>query len=103
LGVTQERTDRFITDLGKYTQFLEGFPKVFSYDRDEDDAPYIDLAHSAGAEYLVSRDNDLLDLMRAETSVGRSFASQFPNLKVVRPPDFLRELERIKTPDHGGA
>ena len=49
LQVTQERTDRFISDLAKYSHLLENVPQVFSYDRDQDDAPYIDLAVAAGA------------------------------------------------------
>lgn len=41
-------------------------PRVFAYDRDPKDEPYINLAIAAGANYIVSWDNDILDL--AESS-----------------------------------
>ena len=62
-------------------------PKVFTLARDPKDEPYIDLAAAAQARYLVSRDNDLLDLMG-----DAAFRRQFPGLTVIDPVALLREL-----------
>jgi hypothetical protein len=48
-------------------------------------------AITAGARYLVTRDNDLLDLM-ADNSVGVDFRRRFPDLKILDPAAFLQEL-----------
>lgn len=71
LGVTQHRVDRLVRDLGKYAEVVEIIPSVFTYDRDPDDAHYVDLSLATGANLIVSRDNDLLDLM-ADGNAGRS-------------------------------
>jgi predicted nucleic acid-binding protein len=47
-------------------------PKEFSYRRDEDE-PYINLAVAAGADFIVSRDRDLLDLMTGYTDECKEF------------------------------
>ncbi len=52
--------------------------------RDLDDTKFLDLAVTVNAEYLVSRDRDLLDLREDST-----FSSQFPELKIVTPVGFL--------------
>lgn len=90
LGVTTERVDRFILDLGKYTELIENVPVEFSYARDPDDAPYVNLANAAQARFLVTRDKDLLDLMR-----DAAFRRRFPMLEVVEPPLFLGVVEAI--------
>jgi putative PIN family toxin of toxin-antitoxin system len=95
-GVTEERVNALIDDLAKYTELIRSVPKVFSYARDEDDAPYIDLAVAARADCIVSRDNDLLDLMKQETTDGLDFADRFPNLHILNPPALLQRLP--KTP-----
>lgn len=73
--------------------FLESVPTEFSYDRDPKDEMYVNLALAAGAAYLVSRDNDLLDLMK-ETDIGRAFRERFPSLTILDPVAFLREVEK---------
>lgn len=55
--------------------------------RDPDDLPYLNLAISENAEYLVTRDKDLLDLMSDP-----NFRDRFALLKVVDPVGFLNEV-----------
>ncbi len=43
---------------------------------------------------FVSRDNDLLDLMK-DTEVGKSFRDRFPGLRILNPVAFLLELEQL--------
>lgn len=88
LGVTSERVLTFILDLAKYSEPVENIPDTFAYDRDQDDAHYVNLAEAVKATFLVSRDNDLLDLMKND-----GFKTRFPNLRVMSPPHFQREIE----------
>lgn len=68
--------------------------KRFDYPRDPDDEPYLNLAIEVGADYLISRDNDLLDLMKWEKEEGREFQKRFRFLKIVSPEEFLRVMEQ---------
>ena len=90
-----------LTD-GVVTQYLERIrsvgivfepvPRIFRYERDVDDEPYVNLAIAAGADYLVSRDKDLLDLMDESTPEGKDFRGRFPELRIIEPVAFLRAL-----------
>ena len=88
LRVTPERVLALILDLAKYTEPIDNVPEHFTYQRDPDDAHYVNLAEAAKATFLVSRDKDLLDLTNRD-----DFTSRFPNLRIMSPPQFLRELE----------
>ena len=91
LGVGHARVDRLLGDLLAYAEPVSSIPSVFTAGRDPDDAAYVDLAAAAGAEYLVTRDKDLLALA-ADTAEGRAFALRFPGLRVVDPVAFLQLL-----------
>ena len=72
---------------------INHIPKRFSYQRDVDDEPYINLAVAANADYLVSRDKDLLDLMTSYADECKDFRRRFRPLKVIDPVEFLNEIE----------
>ena len=63
----------------------------FPYPRDPDDEPYLNLAIAENADYLVSRDNDLLDLAKPDNSDGLRLRQEAPNLRIVDPIEFLRD------------
>jgi putative PIN family toxin of toxin-antitoxin system len=93
-ALTPEAVDAFLADLASHATTLASVPKVFSLPRDPKDEPYIDLAVAAQARYLVSRDNDLLDLMN-----DAAFRQQFPDLTVIDPVALLRELAPTPEPE----
>jgi uncharacterized protein len=68
-------------------------PHVFDYPRAKQDEPYIDLAIAARADYLVSRDKDLLSLMTGHSPVCRRFRQRTRPLSVVDPVKLLEALE----------
>ena len=68
-------------------------PEEFHYERDPDDEMYINLAIVVNATYLVSRDNDLLDLMTTSTDIARQFRSRYPFLRVMKAADFVTAIE----------
>ncbi len=55
--------------------------------RDPADSVFIYLVIETGAEYLVSRDRDLLDLC-----ADADFSAVFPGLKIVDPSQFLKAV-----------
>jgi len=74
-------------------RLLRNVPKRFELLRDPDDEPYLNTAIAAGAEFLVTRDRDLLDLMDRTTREGRDFQTRFPRLTILNPVEFLKALE----------
>src|SRR5262249_50695319 len=60
--LTEDRVEEFLASAQAKGIMLDEVPKEFRYARDPDDEPYINLAIAVGAQYLVSRDSDLLDL-----------------------------------------
>jgi uncharacterized protein len=65
-------------------------PVRFTYPRDPKDEPLVNLALAAGAKYLVTWDNDLLDLMAEGDAAGQALRAQAPNLSILTPPELLQ-------------
>jgi putative PIN family toxin of toxin-antitoxin system len=61
--ITDIAVSTFVENIERVAAFLQNVPERFTYERDPDDAHYVNLALEAGAKYVVSHDNDLLDLM----------------------------------------
>ena len=68
-------------------------PPRISYARDPKDEPVINLAIHVRANYIVTRDKDLLDLMDETLESGRDFCALFPYLSVLDPIAFLRQIQ----------
>jgi putative PIN family toxin of toxin-antitoxin system len=94
--ITYERINALLMRLAEKGILLENVPKHFSYERDPKDEKYINLAVEANAAYLVSRDNDLLDLMREDLAESKDFRQQFPTLTILNPVAFLRNLRKME-------
>jgi putative PIN family toxin of toxin-antitoxin system len=94
LRLRTPRVEEFLEAIERAATVLSGFPEVFSYPRDPDDAHYVNLAIAAGATLIVSRDRDLLDLMDAATVEGTEFQRRFPRLRIVDPVEFLQVAGR---------
>ena len=81
--------------LDQHATLIRQVPRRFVYPRDPKDEPYINLAIETKADYLVSRDDDLLDLMRWEKEEGRAFQKRFRFLKILTPEEFLAIVESV--------
>jgi putative PIN family toxin of toxin-antitoxin system len=92
LRLVQDRVEEFFEAIEIAATLLDGFPQVFTYQRDPDDADYINLALAADARLIVSRDKDLLDLMDATKPEAADFQKHFPALRILNPVAFLREI-----------
>ena len=95
--LTDEVVKEFLDQLKSVSYSVKFIPKSFSYKRDVDDEPYINLAVEAKAEFIVTRDKDLLDLMTGYTEECKDFRRRFHPLKVIGPIEFLKEIEKTQS------
>ena len=91
---TPEMIQAFLSDIIAASSLIRHIPAKFAFARDPKDEPYINLAVAAGADYIVTRDKDLLDLMTSHTDEAKEFRQRFRPLKVVDPVAFLQEIEK---------
>jgi putative PIN family toxin of toxin-antitoxin system len=92
-GVNDRIVKTFFVKLDAKAILITNVPEEYHYERDPNDEMYINLSIVANASYLVSRDQDLLDLMTTSTDVARNFRSRYPLLRIMKAADFIREIE----------
>lgn len=85
--LTAESVDEFSRDVEGKSIVLANVPDAYSLPRDPKDERYLNVAIASNAEFLVSRDLDLLDLMKDTT-----FRQQFPCLTILDPVAFLKVM-----------
>ena len=95
-NLTDEKVENLIEMLLEKVEFVEKVPNHFTYSRDPDDEPYLNLAIETEADYIVSRDNDLLDLMIDYTIEAKEFRQRFRPLRVIEPLEFLKEVRKLE-------
>ena len=96
--ITDETVQTFLNRVLSKANLTNKIPKHFQYSRDPKDEKYINLAVAAEAQYIVSRDNDLLDLMTDFDVESKAFRQKFRRLKVVEPVEFLRIMAEKDLP-----
>jgi hypothetical protein len=69
-------------------------PRRFLFNRDPKDEPYINLEIAAQAEFLVSRDNDILDLAKPDDADAVRLRAIAPDIRIVEPREFVRDVRR---------
>lgn len=93
-GINDRIVNALFTKLEAKAILITNVPEEYHYERDPDDEMYINLAIVTDATYLVSKDNDLLDLMTRSTDVARQFRTRFPFLRILKAEDFVREVKQ---------
>jgi len=76
-----------VVRIDQVARKIDDVPASYSLPRDPDDEPYLNLALAANADYLVTWDKDMLDLMQDE-----GFRSQYPQLTILNPVALLQAL-----------
>jgi len=94
--ITDTRVEGLFQRLDLRAIFVPNVPQAFEYARDPKDEPYINLAVAVGADYIVSRDNDLLDLMTGHSLECKEFRQRFRSLRVIEPLDLLEQIKVSK-------
>lgn len=92
-ALTIEVIEAFIADVRFKAICLRNVPEEYRFERDPKDTCYINLAIVAGAKFIVSRDNDLLELMNPDSETSGEFQRRFPMLRIINPTDLLVEAE----------
>ncbi len=92
-ALTDEKIKDFLNSISELATIVEKVSKVFSLPRDVDDEVYIDLAVEAEADFIVTRNKDLIDLMTDYDTESKAFRQKFRFLKIVQPLEFLRIVE----------
>ena len=90
--ITDELIEDFLGHLAFRGVLVRNVAHVFDYPRDPDDEPYVDLAAAVHADYLVTRDNDLLCLATDHSIEAKQFRQQFPFIRITEPVGFLADL-----------
>jgi uncharacterized protein len=90
MQVTDEALENFLKRVLKKAVLIKTVPAKFNYSRDPKDEKYINLAIEGEADYLISRDKDLLDLMADISVEGKEFRQKTRPLKVIEPTEFLQ-------------
>ena len=85
--ITDEQVAWLVSFLRSEGLYLRNVPQHFNYPRDPKDEPYLNLAIEADADYLISRDRDLLDLMDWQQEAGREFQKRFRTLRIATPEE----------------
>lgn len=92
-SVTREQAEALAAGIATFATVIDQVPIVFTYQRDPDDAHYVNPAVAAQADLIVSRDKDLLDLANPSRPESMEFHRRFPTLRILEPVQFLRELD----------
>jgi len=92
--ITDEMVSSLLNFLFYRGSYVRNVKRWFEYPRDPQDEPFLNLAIEVEADFLVSRDPDLLDLMKWEKEEGREFQQRFRFLRIVSPVEFLHLMEQ---------
>jgi uncharacterized protein len=87
-GINDESVEAFCARVRQVARHIDPVPSSFTLPRDPDDEPYLNLAIAVNADFLATRDNDMLDLMR-----DASFRAQYPTLTILDPVALLKVLD----------
>ncbi len=91
----------YLAEVKNVARTIRNCPRKFRFSRDPDDEPYINLAIAAKADYIVSRDSDLLSLMTDHTDEAKEFRQKYRHITIVDPVEFLsitREIDLALEP-----
>jgi putative PIN family toxin of toxin-antitoxin system len=91
--LTQERVDLFLQKIAASATLVNDVSDAGVKLRDPEDLPYLNLAIGVSADYVVSRDNDLLCLMNDV-----AFTAVYSQLRIVDPVAFLGIVRSAQAP-----
>lgn len=93
---TDERVTAFLDEILEYATLIYRIESRFQFARDPKDEPYINLAVEVKADYIVTRDKDLLDLMTGFDAESKQFRQRFRPLSIIEPKTLLEILEEAE-------
>jgi putative PIN family toxin of toxin-antitoxin system len=97
-GITAGQTEELAAAIPSFSTLVTDVPEVYRHPHDPDDSPYVNLAMTANARLIVSRDRHLLMLADGNRIEGKDFQTRFPGFRIIDPVVLLRELEQTAGP-----
>ncbi|MGH9948677.1 MAG: putative toxin-antitoxin system toxin component, PIN family [Pyrinomonadaceae bacterium] len=95
--LTSDYVDIFLNRVLEKARFVRKVENRFDFIRDPKDEKYLNLAITVEADYVVTRDRDLLDLMTGIDDESKEFRQRFRRLKIVDPVEMLKTISENKT------
>jgi len=92
-SLSDERVAEILDSMDHYALPVDTVPLAVRLPRDPKDEKYLNLAIAANAKYLVSRDNDLLNLMTERAAEAIDFRTAYPDIRILDPVAFLQTLQ----------
>ncbi len=83
-AIIDQTVEEFCNRILQVAQSIDPVPASFTLARDPYDEPYLNLAVAVPADYLVTRDKDMLDLMK-----DRAFRDRYPTSTIPDPVALL--------------
>lgn len=93
--LTVEYVEKFLNRVLKKAVLLKKIRNHFQLPRDPKDEKYVNLAVEAEADYIVTRDKDLLDLMTGIDTQSKEFRQRFRPLRIIEPVEFLKIIREL--------
>lgn len=90
--LTDATVRTYLDSVERSATRIDPVPAVVTLTRDPNDEKHLNLAVAAGAAYLVSRDNDLLDLMTGSDPDAVAFRTAHPTVLILDPAAFLQAV-----------
>jgi predicted nucleic acid-binding protein len=97
-GVTQKKAEDLVQLLLVRAEYAAEVPVLFVHPIDADDSAYVNLALSANAGLIVSRDRHLLNLNNPAKPWSADFRSRFPDLRIISAEQLLAEIRQTRHP-----
>ena len=92
-AIVPEAVRLVIERLRYIADFIDPVRPRFRYDRDPDDACFLELAVAGDATHIISYDKDLLSLRSEHTDAGRRFRQRLPGVQILEAGEFMRQFE----------
>src|SRR5215212_482835 len=90
--ITIEDAAQLAEEIRKIATIVDNAQPLYVHPIDPDDSEYINLALATNSELIVSRDRHLLNLMDVQRPHARDFHKRFPQLLILSPDQFARQL-----------
>lgn len=91
----EDQRDAFLSEVKSSAYRSTDLYGVFELVRDPKDEMVIDLAVACEADFIVTWDRDLLDLMDGYDSPSKEFRQRFRGTKIVNPTRFLEMISEM--------
>lgn len=93
--LTDRDIEAFIAGIEEVAEVLKVPTGSVDIVRDPNDDMLIEAAEYCAADFIVTWDRDLLDLMTDINNVSKEFRQKFRKLKIVRPDEFLKIVSEL--------